>query len=105
MRHQLHDDAEDQKLYRVTCTQLKQIEERQLKGQAVLPLLENCMLNLACNDPGTVIGPQLILPTLSKRLLDRAHAFHQKKAAKDQLQVATVNAVKHTLESMLHAAV
>ena len=90
VRYQLHGEAEDHRLYQLAQKQLKQIEKRQLKGQAVLPLLENSVINLACDDPGAAIGPQLILPTLRKRLLDRAHEFHQAEAIRERAQVAMV---------------
>ena len=50
------------------------------------------MINLACNDPAAVLGPQLILPTLRK-LLARAREFHQAQATRDHVQVSVV---KHT---------
>lgn len=97
VRYQLHDEAEDHRLYKLAQKQLKQIEKRQLKGQAVLPLLENSVINLACDDPGAAIGPQLILPTLRKRLLDRAHEFHQAEAIRERVQVATVTSAAATV--------
>lgn len=87
VRYQLHDEAEDQRVYKLAQKQLKQIEKRQQQGQAVLPLLENSMIELACDDPGTVIGPQIILPTLRKRLLARAQSFHQAATVHYRLEV------------------
>ena len=91
VRYQLHDEAEDQRLCKLAQKQLKQIEKRQQQGQAVLPLLETSVIILACDDPGTVIGPQIILPTLRKRLLARAQSFHQATAMPDCLQVIVVS--------------
>lgn len=71
--------------------QLKQIEKRQQQGQAVLPLLENSVIELACDDPGTVIGPQIILPTLRKRLLAWAQSFHQAAVMQDRLEVGQIH--------------
>ena len=87
VRYQLHDEAEDQRLYKLAQKQLKQTEKRQQQGRAVLPLLENSVINLACDDPGTVIGPQIILPMLRKRHLARAKNFHQATEIRDRLQV------------------
>lgn len=69
-------------------SQLKLIEKRQQEGQAVLPFLHAYMLNLACDDPGTIIGPQLVLPMLQERLLARASAFHERQAVQNQQEVA-----------------
>lgn len=87
VRYQLLDDADDQRLYQVAQKQLKLIAKRQQEGQAVLPLLEAYMVNLACDDPCTVLGPQLMLPMLRKRLTASAHMFGREKALHDQLQV------------------
>lgn len=100
VRHQLHDEAEDQRLYKLAQKQLKQIEKQQQQGQAVLPLLENSLIDLACDDPGSVIGPQIILPTLKKRLLARAQHFHHATMVRDHMQVIVV---KCTGAIMLHA--
>ena len=77
----------------MTQRQLKLIGKRQQAGQAVLPLLEAYMVDLACDDPGTVLGPQLILPMLRTRLMARAQKFGCQKAFHDQLQVIVF---KHT---------
>ena len=66
------------------------MEQRQRQGQAVLPFLEAYLLNLACDDPSTVLGPQLLLPILQQRLLAKARQFHDFRAASQQTQVAQV---------------
>ncbi|DBA83929.1 TPA: hypothetical protein ACH3X1_006429 [Trebouxia sp. C0004] len=68
VRYQLHDDKEDHRVYQLLQTQLLLIEKRQEEGRAVLPFLEAYLLSLACDDTGTIIGPQLVLPLLQKRL-------------------------------------
>ncbi len=87
VRYQLHDDKEDHRLYQLLQIQLRQIEDRQQEGRAVLPFLEAYLLNLACDDPGTIIGAQLVLPFLQKRLLATAQEYHQQKAVKDEEKV------------------
>lgn len=101
VRYQMHDEAEDQRLFKLAQEQLMQLEKRQLQGQAVLPLLQNSVINQACNDPAAFLGPQLILPTLRKRLLARAREFHQAEATRDLVQVAVV---QHTGATLLHAS-
>lgn len=87
MRHQLHEDKEEHKLYQLLQTQLLQIERRQQEGCAVLPFMEACLLNLACDDPGVIIGTHVLLPLLQKQLLAKAQDFHNQKAAHDHLEV------------------
>jgi len=88
VRYQLHDDKEDHRVYQLLQTQLSQIEKRQEEGRAVLPFLEAYLLSLACDDPGTIIGPQLVLPLLQKRLDAKAQEHHQQKLNQDLQEVA-----------------
>jgi len=88
VRYQLHDDKEDHHGYQLLQTQLSQVEKRQEEGHAVLPFLEAHLLSLTCDDPGTIIGPQLVLPLLQKRLDAKAWEHHQQKLNQKKQEVA-----------------
>ncbi len=88
VRYQLHDDKEDQHGYQLLQTQLSQVEKRQEEGRAVLPFLEAYLLSLTCDDPGTIIGPQLVLPLLQERLDAKAQEHHQQKLNQKKQEVA-----------------
>jgi len=88
VRYQLHDDKEDQHGYQLLQTQLSQLEKRQEEGRAVLPFLEAYLLSLTCDDPGTIIGPQLVLPLLQERLDAKAQEYHQQKLNHKKQEVA-----------------
>lgn len=87
IRYQMHSHKDEIELHRLLIDQVQQINKRQKEGQAVLPILKAYLVNLACDDPGGVIVPLLVLPLLQKRLLAKAEDFHKQKAARDQLQV------------------
>ncbi|KAL0028774.1 hypothetical protein WJX79_006642 [Trebouxia sp. C0005] len=88
VRYQLHDDKEDHRVYQLLQTQLSAVEKRQEEGRAVLPFLEAYLLSLTCDDPGTIIGPQLVLPLLQKRLDAKAQEHHEQKLNQKKQEVA-----------------
>ncbi len=88
VRHQLHGDKEDQQGYQLLQTQLSKVEKQQEEGRAVLPFLEAYLLSLTCDDPGTIIGPQLVLPLLQERLDAKAQEHHQQKLDQKKQEVA-----------------
>lgn len=77
VRFQLVDNQEDHRLYQQLQQQLLEIEKRQQEGRAVLPFLEAYLLNVACDDPGVIIGPHLVLLLLQQRLSDKALEYHR----------------------------
>lgn len=90
VRYQLHDDKEDHRVYQLLQTQLSAVEKRQEEGRAVLPFLEAYLLSLTCDDPGTIIGPQLVLPLLQKRLDAKAQEHHEQKLNQKKQEVASL---------------
>ncbi|KAL0037732.1 hypothetical protein WJX77_009967 [Trebouxia sp. C0004] len=90
VRYQLHDDKEDHRVYQLLQTQLLLIEKRQEEGRAVLPFLEAYLLSLACDDTGTIIGPQLVLPLLQKRLNAKVSSQRYLQDARQQELAALV---------------
>jgi len=90
VRYQLHDDKEDQHGYQLLQTQLSHVEKLQEEGRAVLPFLEAYLLSLTCDDPGTIIGPQLVLSLLQERLDAKAQEHHQQKLNQKKQEVASL---------------
>ena len=68
MGRQRHSDADDHSIYQRSQVQLTDIKKQQEGGRVVLPLLETQLINVACEDPGAVVGTHLILPLLQERL-------------------------------------
>jgi hypothetical protein len=87
MRRQLYTADDDLALFDLVKRQLVDIERRLDDGRAALLHLETFAINVACDDPGTAIGTQLILPFLQDRLDARAleHAAQRAAAAEDEV--------------------
>jgi hypothetical protein len=67
VRKQLYSEKDDRVFFdRIKCA-LKTIEGRLEEGRVALQHLEVLLVNVACDDPGTVIGSQLVLPLLQVR--------------------------------------
>ena len=68
VRRQFYGDEDDRAFVDGIRSEIRTIENILDEGKAVLQLLEMHLVNVACNDPGAVIGNQLILPMLQERL-------------------------------------
>lgn len=64
-----------------------QVEKRLEDGRVVLQHLEMHLINVACDDPGALIGAQLALPILQDALDARSleYAAERAKAAEDEV--------------------
>ena len=54
------------------------------------------LVNVACNDPGAVIGNQLILPMLQERLDDEARQAAERQAAQAELNLMQMEVLSAT---------
>ncbi len=61
-------------------TEIKAIEKRMEETRVVVQHLEMQLLNAACDDPGIIIGAQLILPILQERLDQRGKQWAAERA-------------------------
>jgi hypothetical protein len=64
VRKQLYTANDDRQFFDRITDQLRDVEARLEAARAALQHLELALLNVACDDPGTPIGAQLILPLL-----------------------------------------
>jgi hypothetical protein len=67
VRKQLYTANDDRQFFDRITDQLRDVEARLEAARAALQHLELALLNVACDDPGTPIGAQLILPLLQVR--------------------------------------
>lgn len=82
VRRQFYGADDDQAFVLSISLESKVVDKIIEEGRAVLQLLEMHLVNVACNDPGAVIGNQLILPMLQERLDEE-----KRKAAETQAQM------------------
>ena len=87
VRRQFYGDEEDRLFLAAISSEIKAIDKIIDDGRAVLQLLEMHLVNVACNDPGAVIGNQLILPMLQERLDDEARQAAERQAAQAELNL------------------
>lgn len=87
IRRQLYSDEDDRQLYNMIIRELHDVDKRLDDGRAALHHLEMHVINVACDDPGSVIGSQLALPLLQERLDARAIEFAAQRAAEAEEQI------------------
>lgn len=87
IRRQLYSDEDDRQLYNTIIRELHDVDRKLEEGRAALHHLEMHVINVACDDPGCVIGSQLALPLLQERLDSRAIEFAARKAAEAEEQI------------------
>lgn len=87
VRKQLYSDADDKAFFESLKAALKAIDKRLEDSAVALQHLEMALINVACDDPGAMIGTQLALPVLQERLDARAmeHAAERAKEAEDEV--------------------
>ncbi|GLI67376.1 hypothetical protein VaNZ11_011557 [Volvox africanus] len=87
VRKQLYGDADDRTFFDNLKTALKTIERRMEDSSVALQHLEMQLINVACDDPGAIIGTQLALPLLQERLDQRGleYAAQRAKLAEDEV--------------------
>ncbi|GLC41576.1 hypothetical protein PLESTM_001216400 [Pleodorina starrii] len=87
VRKQLYGDADDRTFFDNLKTALKAIERRLEDSSVALQHLEMQLINVACDDPGVIIGTQLALPLLQDRLDQRGleYAAQRAKLAEDEV--------------------
>lgn len=68
-------DRDREKAYQACQAQLKQLQGHLAEACVALPLLEAQLCNAACDDPGSVVMEQVVLPLLQQRVLAGAEAF------------------------------
>lgn len=61
-------------LYEAMQQQLKSVKKSFEEGCAVLPLMQAQVIHAACDNPGAVVLPHLILPMLREQLEAKADA-------------------------------
>ena len=87
IRRQLYSEEDDKQLYGTISRELQEVDRKLEDGRAALHHLEMHVINVACDDPGSVIGSQLALPLLQERLDARAIEFAARKAADAEEQI------------------
>eukprot|EP00775_Hariotina_reticulata_P013475 gene13475-13601_t len=87
VRKQLYVESDDRSFFNRIKDGLKSVEAQLEEGRVAVQHLELFLLNVACDDPGTVIGSQLLLPLLQDRLDCAALAFKAERAkmAEDEI--------------------
>lgn len=65
---------QSQVLYEAMQQQFKAVKKHFQEGCAVLPLIEAQVVHAACDNPGAVVLPHLILPMLREQLEAKADA-------------------------------
>jgi hypothetical protein len=87
VRKQLYHEGDDRNFFNRIKDGLKSVEAQLEEGRVAVQHLELFLLNVACDDPGTVIGSQLLLPLLQDRLDGAALAFKAERAkmAEDEI--------------------
>lgn len=87
VRQQLYTDADDVAHFDKVKSQLSEIDERVEEGKVAIQLLKSFVINVACDDPGTTLGVQLLLPFLQEKLDAKAleHAAKLAAAAEDEI--------------------
>jgi hypothetical protein len=92
LRRQLYSNDDDRDLFGQIRKQLKDVEVQLEEGEVVISFLQQQLLNVACDDPGPLIGMALILPEFQRRLDERVRDFAAKQAeqAESELLAAQV---------------
>lgn len=78
---QLYDEGDDKIFFEKIQRQLRETELKIEESNVVLQHLEKFVIDVGCNDPGTVIGAQIILPFLQERLDLKALTYKGEQAA------------------------
>jgi len=86
-RAQLYDDEDDQKISNKINAQLGGLEAALEEGRVALLHIESFAINVACDDPGIIIGSSLVLPFLQERLDRKALEYKDKEAARAEVLV------------------
>ncbi len=87
VRRQLYNETDDRSFFNRIKDELKQVEKRLEDGRGALQHLEMHLINVACDDPGAVIGAQLALPILQERLDAAALEYAAKRAAMAESEI------------------
>jgi hypothetical protein len=87
MRKQLYTEDEDRSFYADIQSALKLQEARLEAGEVVIVHLEQSLLNVSCDDPGSTVGMALVLPLLQDQLdaLAQEHAREMAARAEEDL--------------------
>lgn len=87
MRKQLYTEDEDRAFYADIQTALKLQEARLESGEVICAHLEQRLLNVSCDDPGSTVGMVLVLPLLQDKLdvLAANHAAEMAARAEQDL--------------------
>ena len=87
MRKQLYSEDEDKYFYREVQKGIKEVETRMEEAKVAVSQLEQQLLNVACDDPGSTVGMSLLLPLLIDRLdaLAQDHAKEMASLAEQEL--------------------
>jgi hypothetical protein len=82
IRRQLYTEKDDRQFFDRIKTVLLDLEKRIDAGCAALSHMETIIVNLACDDPGAVIGSNLLLPR-HQRNIDLGAQKHMQQKAKE----------------------
>lgn len=74
-------------LVKILKAQMEAIKSYQQEGRVVLPFLEMCVMQAACDDPWVLLMPGAMLPLLRKKALSYASSERQRVQAAAQKQV------------------
>eukprot|EP00210_Caulerpa_lentillifera_P002504 g2401.t1 len=80
-KKQLYSDLDDQTFSSRIKSELKKVDKRVEDGAVVLQHLEMFLINIACDDPGALIGSSVILPLLQERLDEKAMEYSMQRAS------------------------
>lgn len=92
MRRQLYGEEDDRSFFDSIRQELKATDKKLEDGRAVLHHLEMHLVNVACDDPGAIIGSNLVLPLLQERLDAHAQEFAAQKSAAAQEAIIKMEA-------------
>lgn len=98
-KKQLYSDADDQAFFNRIKTELKTFDKRVEDGAVVLQHLEMFLINVACDDPGALVGTSTILPLLQERLDKKAMEFSMQRASEAMDQLLKMEAEKEELKA------
>lgn len=76
---------------------IKKGERIQAANRAALIHLEAQVINVACDDPGRVVGAHVLLPMLRERIESQAYAHYNKDALLAEQKVCPIETMSYNM--------
>ena len=92
IRRQLYTEKEDLFFFKWINRVLKELDKRIDAGCAALSHMETILVNLACDDPGALVGQGLLLPRHQQTIDAGAEAFRQRRAKEAEDEILRLEA-------------